>query len=65
MRHLSVKNTRFLFILFIVYTLIKFFIYFNKRSIKNKQYNDLKKCVEFVNKNKESNGTKTDNIPEV
>ena len=54
-----------LLVVFIVYNLIKFFIYLNKRSKKNKQYNDLKKCVEFVNRNKESSGSKTDNIPEV
>ena len=54
-----------LFTIYIVYKLIICIICLQKRSKKNKQYNDLKKCVEYIKKNKESSGSIVNNIPEV
>ena len=53
----------FLFAIFIQYKFINFLIYLKKRSKKNTQYNDLRKCVEFVKRSEETSGTKTDSVP--
>ena len=49
-------------IVVVLYQIIKFIIRFNNKSKKNKQYNDLKKCVAYIKKQNESSELQTDTI---
>ena len=53
----------FIVVIFVVYQFIKCVVHLNKKSKKNKQYNDVQKCVEFIKKNKEASELKTNDIP--